>query len=390
MTRSDPLPSAPTLTRQFAAMGTTVTLSVWPRRGRRHQVQADLDRWEAWFHQAEAVLSRFRPDSELSRLNKASGRFHLVSPLLGQVLQAGLEAARLTGGLFDPAILPALEAAGYDRPFAQLKAQGVTGPALFTATPATRGAEQRPYPTLPTARHRPGDWQQVRLTPAAVAHRWLVDRPVGLRFDLGGVAKGWAADLVARRLSVYGVAAADVGGDIRVAQGDAGCLTPWPVEVADPLAPQAPLAELWLTDGAVATSDILGRRWRRSQGQGIGWQHHIIDPRSGEPAASELVAATVIAREAATAEALTKACLILGVASLPLLVAAGAEAILVRADGAVLATPALLDPRRVRWHRRPELLTSRHPANQVQQAPTCPGHPVKLASQPLGEGAPSC
>jgi thiamine biosynthesis lipoprotein len=236
-----------------------------------------------WFAAWERRLSRFRPDSELSRLNRAAGRWQPVSAVLWAVLRTAMHAARQTEGLVTPTLLPALEAAGYDRPFALL--------------PSGSGSPR------PPAAADPGAWQWLawRRRPRAVR------LPPGVRLDLGGSAKGWAADQAAHRLAARGPVLVDAGGDIAVS-GPRADGTPWPVAVADPAAPERDLALLALRTGAVATSGRDYRRWR----QGGVWQHHILDPRTARPAVTDVCSATVIAPTAPAAEVAAKLVLILG------------------------------------------------------------------------------
>jgi thiamine biosynthesis lipoprotein len=236
-----------------------------------------------WFTAWERRLSRFRPDSELSRLNRRAGHWQRVSAVLWDVLRAAIRAARQTGGLVTPTLLPALEAAGYDRSFAALPPGG--------------------GPPRPVADPDPGAWQRLAWRRQARA----VQLPPGVRLDLGGIAKGWAADQAARRLAAAGPALVDAGGDIAVSGPRAGG-APWPVAVADPRAPERDLALFALRTGAVATSGRDYRRWR----QGGVWQHHILDPRTARPAATDVLSATVIAPSAAAAEVAAKLVLILG------------------------------------------------------------------------------
>jgi thiamine biosynthesis lipoprotein len=236
----------------------------------------------AWFEEWEQSLSRFRADSELNRLNRNAGQPVPVSAVLWQVIQASLQAARESGGIVTPALLGALESAGYDRTFELLEPSA---------------ARQRPGWMLV------GDWRMIECDAAARS----ICLPSGIRLDLGGIAKGWAADQAARRLAMCAPALIDAGGDIAVsgprANGD-----PWLIGVADPGEPARNLELLMIAQGAVATS---GRDYRRWQRNGI-WQHHIIDPRTGEPAETDVVAATVIAPTALAAEVAAKMILILG------------------------------------------------------------------------------
>jgi thiamine biosynthesis lipoprotein len=237
-----------------------------------------------WFAAWEAILSRFRPGSELSALNEQAGTAVPVSPVFWEVLQAALQAARWTGGLVTPTGLSALEAAGYDRSFTDLSPEG-----------AGRQGEQSVAP-LPA-------WQAIALEPGGR----VVRLPAGVRLDFGGIAKGWAADRAAMRLGQAGPALVDAGGDIRIsgpmANGDS-----WPVGVADPHHPDQDLAILALRRGAVATSGRDVKRWQ----QGGVARHHILDPRTGQPAETDVFSATVIGPAAVVAEAAAKALLILG------------------------------------------------------------------------------
>jgi thiamine biosynthesis lipoprotein len=259
---------------------------------------------------AERVLSRFRPDSELSRLNRAAGQPVPVSPLLWAVIRAALRAAGQSGGLYDPTVIDALEAAGYDRPFDQLVAR-----------------PERPTPPAPAA-----SWTAIRLDPAL----HTVYLPPGVRLDLAGVAKAWLAERAAARLARLGPCLIDAGGDL-VLRGAPPGQAGWPVAVADPLQPERDLALLLLRDAGLATSGRDYRRWRRA-GQS---QHHIIDPRTRRPAATDLLSATVVAGDLTTANHHALVALVLGMAAAQDYLArqVGVEALLVRADGVRAATP---------------------------------------------------
>lgn len=131
--------------------------------------------------------------------------------------------------------------------------------------------------------------------------------PPGVGLDFGGVAKGWAAQQAVRRLRAYGPALVDAGGDIAISglQRDG---EGWPVGVADPFQPGADIGVLNLASGGVATSGIDYRRWQ----QGGAWKHHIIDPRTGQPAETDLLSVTVIAPSLLEAEMAAKTALISG------------------------------------------------------------------------------
>ncbi len=131
--------------------------------------------------------------------------------------------------------------------------------------------------------------------------------PVGVKLDLGGIGKGWAARQAMQRLRAFGPALVDAGGDIAVSDvlSDGSA---WPVAVSDPLQVQEQLDLLMLGGCGAATSGIDYRRWRKD-GE---WKHHIIDPRTGDPARTDVLSVTVVAPDALQAEAAAKVVLIMG------------------------------------------------------------------------------
>lgn len=228
----------------------------------------------------ESLWSRFRPDSELSRLN---GRGQLaVSAETRDLVQLAVSAWQLTDGLFDPTVHDAVVGAGYDRTFTEVRSRG---PA-HTAEAAVPGCAG------------------IRVDGLDVA------LPNGTRLDFGGIGKGRAADLVATELLARGVAGAcvNVGGDVRVAGQAPEEAGTWAVAVEDPFAEGGRKALVGLDDGAVASSTTLKRRWATASGEA----HHLIDPRTGRPGASDVAAATVIASEAVWAEIFAKCVVIAG------------------------------------------------------------------------------
>ena len=255
-------------------MGTDVAVVAPQRAG--EAVEAAFDLFDQW----EATLSRFRPDSELWYLNGHSGGPAVrVSRLLFAVTARALEAARATGGLYDPTVLRALEAAGYDRSFELVSIAGEGG--------------------APRALLR--GWRQVEADPRARTIRL----PAGVGLDFGGIAKGMAADAAIGLLRAMGLASAlvDAGGDVRVHASPPGGQS-WPVAVPTPDGVHL----VRLTHGAVATSGIGRRRWLR-RGR---LMHHLIDPRTGRPAATGLWSVSVAAPTAAAAEVAAKAAFLLG------------------------------------------------------------------------------
>lgn len=255
---------------------------------------------QPWFQRVESTLTRFDPESPLCQLNRAEGQWVIVPPLLFEAVRAAVAAARETGGAFDPTVLDALEAAGYSR--------------SFELGPGEIG------PPLPAGR-----WRDIEFDLGLGAIRL----PPGVRLDLGGIGKGLAVDGAMARCPAKSLCV-NAGGDlgVRTVPGDAPVL----VDVADPFDPERNLISFGLRHGSVATSSTMGRRW------GSGW-HHIVDPRTGRPTQSGVLAATVIAGTAAGAEVLAKACIVLGLREgIDLLEAKERHGLLVTREGDLLMT----------------------------------------------------
>ena len=294
--------------RAFRAMGTDVELLAVGAEDL--QVLAGV---EDLVTRLDARWSRFRPGSELSALNAAAGRPVRLLPETFVVVEAAVEAWRRTGGRFDPTILAALSAAGYDRSF-ELVARDGPATTSVTSVPGCSGI-------------------------ALQRDTGIVCLPPGVALDLGGIAKGHAADRAVAALLAAGVsgAAANLGGDVRAAGvppgGDA-----WTVGVDDPHHPGRDLVVLALAEGAVATSSRTRRRWTRG-GRAF---HHIIDPWTGESARSGVSAAVVVAGEAIWAEVLAKVALIAGPDDGALLLEGfGATGLLILDSGEVRRCPGV-------------------------------------------------
>ena len=263
-------------------------------------------RWaEEAFARVEAELSRFRPASGLSRLNAAAGEGpQLVSPLLWTLLSLALEAAEASGGVFDPTLLRTMERLGYDRSFEALV------------------PEPESEPLSP--RSGTDAWRRVRLD----ANVRSVSLPADHGVDLGGIAKGWTVDHVARALAAFGPVLVDAGGDLCVTGTIAG--EPWPIAVQDAFAPERDRGVVQVTSGALATSSVGGRRWER----GGRTYHHLVDPRTGLPASGDLHTVTVAAPCAMTADVAAKVALVLGrAAGAAYLHSHGLQGLLTSADG---------------------------------------------------------
>ncbi len=260
---------------EFRAMGTTISMLL-PEQ----QVEQGTQIVRTLFSEWESTLSRFLPESELSRLNQQAGKPVAVSELLYQVLATALTAAQATQGVYDPAMLDQLVHLGYDRTFDD----------------------------LPTAQFSPiipgepgGRWRDIRVDPL----RRQVTLPVDIKLDFGGIAKGMAVDAALEELRQSGISPAMVnaGGDLAVL-GFPPAAEQWPIAVPG-------RGRFWtipLHHGAVATSGIAHRHWW--QGQTL--RHHLLDPRTGLPAQSDLWSVTVVADRCEQAEVAAKVAFILG------------------------------------------------------------------------------
>jgi thiamine biosynthesis lipoprotein len=271
------------LTHQFRAMGTEIELLLDSEDGERQQLA--FAAVEEEFERLEAMMSRFRPESELSRLNR-DGRI-LVPPDLERVLEMALDARERSGGRFDPTVYDALRRAGYDRSFEQVAPDGEED----GGEGARCGGE-------------------VTIDPET----GLVELEPGFHIDLGGIGKGYAVDRAIEILAVSGPCLVNAGGDLAV-RGE----EPWAVGVED-----GPTLEL--TRGAIATSGRDRRRWRRGGQE----RHHLIDPVSGLPSLTDLVRVTVVAPTAVEADISAKVLFLSGEQEAA---AAGVPALLVTEDG---------------------------------------------------------
>jgi thiamine biosynthesis lipoprotein len=243
----------------------------------------------------ERAWSRFLPTSEVSRLNRAGGEWVPVGPDTVALLRLMQDGYRASGGLFDPTTLPALEAAGYDRSVAWPTPDGpVASPDLPVRLDGRSGdgAASGPAPGLGSLR--------------VSGHRARID--AGVRVDPGACGKGLAADRVAAAVLAAGAAGVlvSVGGDVAVA-GTAPDARGWGVRVTGPR--DRDVALLAVTGGGIATSATWRRRWRHGDGTVA---HHVIDPRTGQPATCPVVQATVLAESAAWAEVVATAVLVGG------------------------------------------------------------------------------
>jgi FAD:protein FMN transferase len=270
---------------EFRAMGSRIFAAI---DSDGEAAKSALARVPGWFEDWAQKLSRFRDTSELNLLNSRAGGPVQVSQELFDVVKLAVSVAEETGGLVVPTLLPALQAAGYDRSFDDL---------VTDARPASYGLRSTIF-SLPRT-----DWHDIRLDEATRT----VQIPADMALDLGGVGKGWAASKAAGMLSEYGPALVDAGGDVAVS-GSMRDGSAWPIGVSDPFQPESDVELLAMRSGGVATSGRDFRRWK----QGGVWRHHIIDPRTSEPAVTDVLSATVVAPTLEQAEMAAKAAFILG------------------------------------------------------------------------------
>ncbi len=277
--------------RRLPLMGGDVRILVGPpvAAGVAAPSQA-ADAVEALLRRYDATLSRFQPGSELSRLNADPRETLEASELLRAAVKAALEAAELSGGLVDPALLDGVEAAGYRGSFQPAR--------RLDLRRALREVSSARRPARPDPRAR---WRLISVDDQAQT----ITRPVGLRLDTGGTGKGHAADLAAELLNGYAYWLVDVGGDVRVG-GDGRSSRS--VAVAHPFTGET-VDALAIGEGAVATSGLRARIWRGPTGE---IAHHLIDPSIGRPVLTGLIAVTALAPTAVRAEALAMAALLSG------------------------------------------------------------------------------
>ena len=302
---------------------TAVDLAAWSTRVRvvvtdPSAARAAQSVTGAWLDRVDRACSRFREDSDLSRVNAAAGSRVPVGQTLVIALQAALEAARVSAGLVTPTIGDALCAAGYDRTF----------PLIGGTSPSDVSRRARAE-HVPDGRYPSPDWRLVEVDPA----RATVRLPVGCRLDLGSTTKAWAADVLAEDLARglgCGVLV-DLGGDV-VAAGPAPA-GGWLVQVVDGPVTSGAGPLVHIVDGALATSSTVVRRWV-SQGQE---RHHIIDPRTGGPADDLWRTVTVSAASCLDANVASTAAVVLAADAPDWLSEVGLPARLVRRDHVVVA-----------------------------------------------------
>ena len=307
MTTGAARPAAREASASWQALGTGVQVTVTDGSQlavAREMLAADLTA-------VDLACSRFRPDSEIVALDRVGAEPAEVSPLLAEAIAVALRAARLTDGDVNPTVGAAMNAVGYDRDFALVPREG----------PAVKL----------TVRTIPG-WRQVEFDEQAR----LLRLPPGVRLDLGATAKAWAADRAAARITAStgcGVLVS-LGGDVAVSGQPPG--GGWRIRVQDISGrpedpPTGPSAVVAIRAGGLATSSTAARRWRR----GGDVLHHILDPRTGLPAAPVWRTVSVAAATCTDANIASTAAIIRGRAAPAWLTELGLPARLVDGAGRV-------------------------------------------------------
>jgi thiamine biosynthesis lipoprotein len=255
----------------------------------------------------DLACSRFREDSEVTRVNGCPGRWVEVSRLFLEAVHVALGAARATSGDVDPTVGRALRVAGYDRDFAELPALR-TGRVTFVPAPG---------------------WRLVQVDRSRPAVRV----PRGVELDFGATAQALAADRAARACAaaLSGGVLVNLGGDLAV--GGSPPEGGWPVRVTDDHTARfdAPGETVTISEGGLATSSVAARRWRRGSDE----LHHIIDPSSGRPAAEVWRTVSVAAANCVAANIASTAAMVRGPSALSWLDSLRLPARLVGVDGGV-------------------------------------------------------
>jgi len=295
--------SGPLRTWSTEALGTTALVAVGESRALL-PARAILSRE---LRAIDVACSRFRDDSELVRLNRETGKPVRVSALLFDAVRCALRAAELTDGLVDPTVGRTLRSAGYDATFAAVaRREGRTFVPAFSSVPG---------------------WRGIKLDPA----KSTVRIPRGVELDLGATAKALAADRAAQAIAeeTSSGTLVSLGGDIATAgpPPEGG----WPILLSDNHAASLdePGETVSIYSGGLATSSTTVRRWQSTEGE----LHHIVDPRTGRPAASEWRTVTVAAGSCVDANTASTAAIVLGADAVGWLQGRGLPARLVRNDG---------------------------------------------------------
>ncbi len=300
------------LSREEAIMGTSVRVELWHEDAAAGQaaITAVMDE----MRRIDALMSPYKPDSELSRINRDAAKGPVkISREQFDLIARSIEFSRLSGGAFD-----------------------VTFSSVGYLYDYRAGIE-------------PSDAQIAQALPGINYRHLLLDRDrqtirfarEGVRIDLGGIAKGYAVDLGIELLKRRGIRSAIVqaGGDSRVL-GDRGG-RPWHVAIRDPRNKQNVVAVIPLVDAAISTSGDYERYFIKPNGERV---HHIIDPKTGK-SAHGVISVSVIAPDATTTDGLTKSVFLKGpkdgIAFIESLKIPGVDAVIIDAEGRMHFTKGL-------------------------------------------------
>ncbi|MCM3569668.1 FAD:protein FMN transferase [Neobacillus mesonae] len=259
---------------KFHSMSTIVQISI-----NQELFANDLLPIYKLFELIEETCSRFRPDSELSRLNTQVGKEVAVSSELLLILHDAARFYKETDGIFNPGILAVLEQNGYRKSIEFI-----------------RDCEVKESLSLP--------FGAIQDQPFTLNEKQC-SVTLYTTIDLGGIAKGWVIDRAASMLAKLGYGFINVGGDICIF----GTLPrPLNIGIENPFDNTKIISSIQIEDGALATSTSMKRKWRVN-GQ---WNHHLIDTRTGKPSNSSIVSATLTAPTALEADVWAKTILLQG------------------------------------------------------------------------------
>lgn len=324
----------PTVHTNFA-MGTVITMKAYGPNGEA-AIQRAFDR----IRELEGLMSVNLPSSQISKLNRNAGEMPVkLDRAVFYVLEKAKEYAALTGGKFDPTIEPIVKLWGIGTEKARVPQNSEIESAL-----------------------RLVNYQDLILDPSSLTAR--LARP-GMAVDLGGIAKGYAADEVAQIFKEAGIKSAyvDIGGNVLVV-GTKPDGSPWRVAIQDPRSERGLyVAIISAQDEAIVTSGDYERYFERDGRR----YHHIFDPATGWPSNSGIISATIVSKSSIDADALSTSVFILGptkgmklIESLP-----GIEGVIITKDFGVLVSPGLKD--RISFKKR------LHPYKEAHKEKRGPG-----------------
>jgi thiamine biosynthesis lipoprotein len=274
---------------------------------------------EALLDDVDSTYSRFRDDSELSRLQTGPGRWAHISPLLWQAVTAAIAVARDTDGAVDPTIGRAMRAIGYDRDFARL---GTVDERVAVGDDRVMVVELAPVP----------GWRAIGLD----ANARTIRIPRGVELDLGSSGKALAVDLAVRAAATAapgGGVLVSLGGDLSTAgRAPAGG---WRILAGEDSEtdPDSTGEVVAIASGAIATSGTTIRRWRGPDGIE---RHHLLDPSTGAPVDGPWRTVTVVADTCVAANAASTAAIVLGDEAVDWLSQRSLPARLVGSDGRIV------------------------------------------------------